>query len=192
MTPARAQKSNPAIHCVRLHTLGSADHCLRCIPPASAGGNAFSPPLSPPNTNWSKSSERARGPSRPSVFRGVIGGMVQERCTQIRGADGPSKFGGRNPLSRDSELPYRRIYSQTITGKGQNRKTALITSECHALTHKGTMMSKKTSATPTEITPVHENGPEDRKGKLKYMGGSNSDSWNQLLECQVLQTLWVK
>jgi hypothetical protein len=54
------------------------------------------------------------------------------------------------------------------------------------------MMSKKKATAPNKTVPIHANDPDDRMGKLKYMGGSQSDSWNKLLECQVLQTLWTK
>jgi hypothetical protein len=34
--------------------------------------------------------------------------------------------------------------------------------------------------------------PHDRKGDLKPIGGSLSDSWNNILVNQVAQTLWLK
>ncbi|QOG17595.1 hypothetical protein [Bradyrhizobium sp. SEMIA] len=36
------------------------------------------------------------------------------------------------------------------------------------------------------------NDPEDRKGRLKDLGGSQSDHWNKILANQALQSLWVK
>jgi hypothetical protein len=39
---------------------------------------------------------------------------------------------------------------------------------------------------------VVANDPEDRKGQLKDLGGSQSDHWNNILANQALQSLWVK
>lgn len=36
------------------------------------------------------------------------------------------------------------------------------------------------------------NDPEDRKGRLKALGGSESDHWNNILANQALQSLWAK
>jgi hypothetical protein len=36
------------------------------------------------------------------------------------------------------------------------------------------------------------NDPEDRKGQLKDLGGSQSDHWNNILANQAMQSLWVK
>lgn len=36
------------------------------------------------------------------------------------------------------------------------------------------------------------NDPEDRKGRLKVLGGSESDHWNNILANQALQSLWLK
>ncbi|AND90235.1 bll5016 [Bradyrhizobium diazoefficiens USDA 110] len=36
------------------------------------------------------------------------------------------------------------------------------------------------------------NDPEDQKGRLKDLGGSQSDHWNDILANQALQSLWVK
>ncbi|MCK1477558.1 hypothetical protein IVB27_22805 [Bradyrhizobium sp. 197] len=36
------------------------------------------------------------------------------------------------------------------------------------------------------------NDPEDRKGRLKDLGGSQSDHWNNILANQALQSLWLK
>lgn len=34
--------------------------------------------------------------------------------------------------------------------------------------------------------------PDDRKGRLKHIGGSQSDHWNNTLANQTVQALWVK
>jgi hypothetical protein len=34
--------------------------------------------------------------------------------------------------------------------------------------------------------------PEDRKGRLKTIGGSQSDHWNNTLANQTVHALWVK
>src|SRR3954463_11690696 len=36
------------------------------------------------------------------------------------------------------------------------------------------------------------NDPEGRKGRLKDLGGSESDHWNNILANQALQSLWLK
>jgi hypothetical protein len=41
-------------------------------------------------------------------------------------------------------------------------------------------------------TKIVANDPGDRKGTLKSIGGSKSDSWNNTLIDQALQTLWTK
>jgi hypothetical protein len=47
------------------------------------------------------------------------------------------------------------------------------------------------SSTPPATT-VFANDPEDRKGRLKTIGGSESDHWNNLLANQAIQSLWTK
>ena len=42
-----------------------------------------------------------------------------------------------------------------------------------------------------EPTTIVANDPEDRKGALKTIGGSQSDSWNTTLANQAVQTLWA-
>jgi hypothetical protein len=51
------------------------------------------------------------------------------------------------------------------------------------------MTAKKPANTP--ITVVADD-PEDRKGRLKTIGGSQSDHWNNTLANQAVQALWVK
>ena len=43
-----------------------------------------------------------------------------------------------------------------------------------------------------ETTTVVANDPEDRKGTLKAIGGSQSDNWNNTLANQAARALWVK
>src|SRR3954462_4243807 len=45
---------------------------------------------------------------------------------------------------------------------------------------------------PAKATTVVVNGPEDRMGRLKTIGGSQSDHWNNTLANQTIQALWVK
>jgi hypothetical protein len=47
-------------------------------------------------------------------------------------------------------------------------------------------ISPKTAAVAT----VAADDPEDRKGALKNIGGSNSDRWNHVLANQTVQALW--
>lgn len=51
------------------------------------------------------------------------------------------------------------------------------------------MTAKKPANTP--ITVVADD-PEDRKGRLRDIGGSLSDHWNNMLANQAVQALWLK
>jgi hypothetical protein len=53
-------------------------------------------------------------------------------------------------------------------------------------------MSAKKSAAQAEPKTVVANDPNDRKGRLKTIGGSQSDHWNNILANQAAQALWVK
>ena len=56
-----------------------------------------------------------------------------------------------------------------------------------ALTH-----DEKEPAKGNEPTTVVANDPDDRKGALKNIGGSQSDHWNNTLANQAAQALWIK
>jgi hypothetical protein len=47
-------------------------------------------------------------------------------------------------------------------------------------------------ATDNKATTIVANDPDDRKGRLKTIGGSESDHWNNLLANQAVQALWLK
>lgn len=51
------------------------------------------------------------------------------------------------------------------------------------------MNAKKPASTPTTLVAGDS---DDRKGRLKTIGGSQSDHWNNTLANQTLQALWVK
>ncbi len=51
------------------------------------------------------------------------------------------------------------------------------------------MTAKKPANAPTTVVA---DDPEDRKGRLKNIGGSQSDHWNNTLANQAVQALWVK
>jgi hypothetical protein len=53
-------------------------------------------------------------------------------------------------------------------------------------------MTKRKAKKANEPTTVVANDPEDRKGALKTIGGSQSDHWNNTLANQAVQALWVK
>jgi hypothetical protein len=53
------------------------------------------------------------------------------------------------------------------------------------------MTGKKTTAKVEPKTVVADD-PDDRKGRLKSIGGSQSDHWNNTLANQAVQALWVK
>ncbi|MGE3064906.1 MAG: hypothetical protein AB7K67_04935 [Hyphomicrobiaceae bacterium] len=52
-------------------------------------------------------------------------------------------------------------------------------------------MSAKKPAANAPKTVVADD-PDDRKGRLKNIGGSQSDHWNNILANQAVQALWVK
>lgn len=52
-------------------------------------------------------------------------------------------------------------------------------------------MSAKKPAANASKTVVADD-PDDRKGRLKDLGGSQSDRWNNVLANQAMQALWVK
>ena len=51
-------------------------------------------------------------------------------------------------------------------------------------------MSKKNSSKEGTSINIVANDPEDQKGELKPIGGSQSDLWNSTLANQVVQALW--
>lgn len=51
------------------------------------------------------------------------------------------------------------------------------------------MNAKKPASTPTTVVA---DDPNDRKGRLKNIGGSQSDNWNNTLANQAVQALWLK
>jgi hypothetical protein len=53
------------------------------------------------------------------------------------------------------------------------------------------MSGKKAAGCGKEPTVVVADDPEDRKGALEFVGGSQSDSWNNLLANQAVQALWL-
>ncbi len=53
-------------------------------------------------------------------------------------------------------------------------------------------MTRKAPHKGKEPTTVIVNDPENRKGALKSVGGSQSDHWNNTLAYQAVQALWVK
>src|SRR5262249_41835353 len=56
---------------------------------------------------------------------------------------------------------------------------------------EGAMSKKKPAADKTPTTVVADD-PDDLKGTLKHIGGSQSDQWNNILFNQTIQTLWLK
>ncbi|MBM3527720.1 MAG: hypothetical protein FJX62_06485 [Alphaproteobacteria bacterium] len=53
-------------------------------------------------------------------------------------------------------------------------------------------MTIKKHAAKAEPKTVVADDPDDRKGRLKSIGGSQSDHWNNTLANQAVQALWVK
>ncbi len=53
-------------------------------------------------------------------------------------------------------------------------------------------MTSKKATNAAEATTIVADDPDDRKGRLKSLGGSQSDRWNNVLANQAMQSLWVK
>jgi hypothetical protein len=53
------------------------------------------------------------------------------------------------------------------------------------------MISEKAASSHKKTATLVANDPNDRKGELKQIGGSQSDNWNQILANQTLSTLWL-
>src|SRR5713101_9784424 len=53
------------------------------------------------------------------------------------------------------------------------------------------MSGKRAAAGKKKGTIVVINDPDDLKGALKSIGGSQSDSWNNVVATQTLETLWL-
>src|SRR4051812_3796916 len=53
-------------------------------------------------------------------------------------------------------------------------------------------MTEKKTAKETKSSTIVANDPADLQGRLKNIGGSRSDHWNNILANQTIQTLWVK
>ena len=53
-------------------------------------------------------------------------------------------------------------------------------------------MTKTKPADGDKPTTVVANDPDDWKGALRNIGGSQSDHWNNLLASQAVQALWIK
>ena len=53
-------------------------------------------------------------------------------------------------------------------------------------------MTGKKPIAKTKPKTVIADDPEDRKGRLKSIGGSQSDHWNNILANQAVQALWLK
>jgi hypothetical protein len=53
------------------------------------------------------------------------------------------------------------------------------------------MRGKKPAVSGKKETTVVVNDPDDLKGKLKALGGSQSDRWNRILSQQAVETLWL-
>ena len=56
--------------------------------------------------------------------------------------------------------------------------------------HEGIAVRAKKLAVTNAPTTVVANDPDDRKGALKKIGGSQSDCWNNTLANQAVQALW--
>ncbi len=54
------------------------------------------------------------------------------------------------------------------------------------------MSTKKPASNDKQPTTIVANDPDDLKGTLKRIGGSQSDHWNNVLAAQTADTLWLK
>jgi hypothetical protein len=53
-------------------------------------------------------------------------------------------------------------------------------------------MSAKKPASKKEARTIIAKVPEQQPGRLKHLGGSTSDDWNNILANQTIQSLWLK
>jgi hypothetical protein len=53
------------------------------------------------------------------------------------------------------------------------------------------MVKKEAPGSSKKTKMVVVDDPEDRKGRMKLVGGSQSDNWNNILANQTFQTLWL-
>jgi hypothetical protein len=53
------------------------------------------------------------------------------------------------------------------------------------------MSAKKTARGGTKATTIVADDPGVSKGSLRRIGGSQSDTWNNILANQAIQTLWL-
>jgi hypothetical protein len=53
-------------------------------------------------------------------------------------------------------------------------------------------MSRQKPAETAGVRALVLDDPDDRKGRLKKVGGSQSDHWNDTLAHQVFNALWLK
>ncbi len=54
------------------------------------------------------------------------------------------------------------------------------------------MSTKKPASDDKQATTIIANDPNDQKGTLKRIGGSQSDNWNHTLASQTIETVWLK
>ena len=54
------------------------------------------------------------------------------------------------------------------------------------------MSTKKPASNAKQATTIIANDPNDLKGTLKRIGGSQSDNWNHTLASQTTDALWLK
>ncbi len=53
-------------------------------------------------------------------------------------------------------------------------------------------MTRRKLIKSSEPTTIIANDPQDRKGTLRTLGGSQSDQWNSVVANQAMQALWLK
>jgi hypothetical protein len=63
------------------------------------------------------------------------------------------------------------------------------TGDAKAMRNKADAMNKQSADEPKTVVA---DDPEDKKGRLKHIGGSDSDQWNNILANQAVQALWLK
>ena len=76
----------------------------------------------------------------------------------------------------------------------QNRKVE-VGAALVAMVNQGkkqALMTKRKASQGKKTKIVVANDPEDQKGALKSIGGSQFDRWNNMLANQVVQALWLK
>ena len=97
-------------------------------------------------------------------------------------------------LARDGKLTLGKCGTLFGTGRRWSRRTERCARPPyeHSRMRTWTMSVNNPSVSATKPATVSANDSEHRKGRLKSIGGSQSDHWNNTLANQAVQALWLE